>query len=598
MTQQTQNESNGADGAGGQAAPSVVVYSAGSRNIRQVCRSVASLRRAGVTEDIVVLTLGTDRPVSDPYLVSECKAIIPVDGILREFGFSSGGWNRRRPYSELACLAMPLVPQLSAYGRALTVSSTVLALRPEFKTWFSCSMRGFEAVGAACSGRSAELSSEYTGETFKCFQGRAAEDMRSHVWRSSSPACRTYSNPGVYMWDLTSLRSGLSRYCERLRLFWAAETKGNATRLADTFVSVFLDSAAGVSTALNVTQDDQAWLTGAAAFNYERKEGDGVAGVGFNKASATKGLDDDITAAMARVSATRVMGKCSAGKLAVVHITDGNPDDCQRMVWSMRSLARYSNLEFDSIVLTPPKVTLPDIASAAPQLLQHGAVKQVSDIADTLGALSITDAGWNRAWPFVVLYRLGIPLHEVFAEYDRVLYLDTDVLVLSEQVDRFLSADLTGYELGGVIDTVQEEHARIRRVVDNDLRPDFSVKISAMYGDTLRLKPYVNAGVLLWNMPEIRKGIPWYKERLRMFWEAECRGMFGFLDQDFINSMMTVNTNFSMLYNWFTKSGVEADDGECVIRHYCAHNYEKMEQRAEAIGLLTKEEVLKYYGKQ
>ena len=567
-----------------------VVYSVGAGDAWRVRKSIASLRRAGVKEDIVLLTLGGG--IAEDYAADGCTAVVPVDGILGELGFSDAGWNRDMPYSSLACLAMPLVPQLARYDRALSVWSGVLALNPRFSEWTHCQTRGFEAVGAACSARAQALWAEYRKEADRCFRGDSADEMRRRAWRGVSPAGRTYSNPGVYLWDLELIRADREWYKTRLRSFWAAETKGYATGLADTFVNVFLDSSASATTALNVTKDDVQWTALAAAFNYEEQAYSDVPGCEFNKAAASMGVDK---AAGTDVPAT--LEKCRAGRLAVVHITDGNPDDCQRMVWSMRSIARYSRLEFDSFVLTPPGVRLPDIAAEASQVLRHGVFRQVDDIDRILSGLSITDSGWNRAWPFVVLYRLGIPLHEAFAGYDRVLYMDTDVLVLSDRVDRFLSADISGHEIGGVVDTVQEEHGRIRRNVDEDLRPDFSLKISERYGDTLRLKPYVNAGVLLWNMPEIRKDLPWYRERLRMFWEAECRGRFGFLDQDFVNSMMTVDTGFSMVYNWFTKSGVEADDGECVIRHYCARNYEKMAQRAEAIGLLTKEEIVKRHGK-
>ena len=97
-------------------------------------------------------------------------------------------------------------------------------------------------------------------------------------------------------------------------------------------------------------------------------------------------------------------------------------------------------------------------------------------------------------------------------------------------------------------------------------------------------------------MPEIRKDIPWYKERLRMFWEAECRGRFGFLDQDFVNSMMSVDTGFSMIYNWFTRFNVEPD--HCVIRHYCGRQYAKMRDTAMSVGLVSPEEAAEAAGKE
>jgi hypothetical protein len=205
-------------------------------------------------------------------------------------------------------------------------------------------------------------------------------------------------------------------------------------------------------------------------------------------------------------------------------------------------------------------------------------------------------------WPPAIFYKLCAPVEDALSGYSAVLTLDTDTLAMPTSrrytVDDLLAHPLGDFEVAGSPD-LYERHDRtslvMETMVPDDIREELDARVWSRFGRGCQA--YVNAGVLLWNMPEIRKDLPWYRERLRMFWEAECRGRFGFLDQDFVNSMMTVDTGFSMVYNWFTKSGVEADDGECVIRHYCAHNYEKMAQRAEAMGLLTKEEIVKRHGK-
>ena len=174
--------------------------------------------------------------------------------------------------------------------------------------------------------------------------------------------------------------------------------------------------------------------------------------------------------------------------------------------------------------------------------------------------------------------------HTAFSQYDRVLYLDTDTLVGSADVDWFMSADLCGVEVGGVIDTVQEEHNRVRNVLDNDLPVEHAEALFAKYGQSLFQRAYVNAGVLLWNLTETRKNMSWYKERIGMFWEAECRGKFGFLDQDFINVMMSTRADFSMVFNWFNLCG--RDNQRYVIKHYCGHRYSEMEADARKAELV------------
>lgn len=300
-----------------------------------------------------------------------------------------------------------------------------------------------------------------------------------------------------------------------------------------------------------------------------------------NVSSSCQGAESVDVAVSASTSGIQAPSKDL--RIAVVYITDGNADDCRRMAWSMRTLSDRSRMQFDSFILTPPRTTLPREVTTVSPLSKHGLVRQLDDMEGVLSTVSISPAGWNRSWSFVVLYRLGLPMHDAFREYDRVLYLDTDTLVLSDRIDLFLAADLDGYEVGGVVDTVQEMHNRIHRVVHDDLRPDFSFKMRAIYGDELELKPYVNAGVLLWNLSAIRADMPWYIERLRMFWEAECRGLVGFLDQDFVNVMMRVKTGFSMVYNWFTDGDAEAE--QCVVRHYCGPQRRFMAAKVAELGL-------------
>lgn len=586
----------------------VIVYGSDGRAVWRLRKSIASLRRVGVADDIVILTVG-EFDANDPYLRKECRHIIPVDGILRDIGFHDTGWNRVWAYASFAIFTMPLVPELAKYDRALLIESDVLALNPRFREWLVWPTRGFEVVGAngdlhtvTDMGRSDDV------ELGRCFKDPAvAETMRRRLWSRNPPYSRTHFNPGLCIWDLALIRSDIGWYKQRLKWYWQAETKGYCTYLIATLINVFMDAAPLLDCTMHEKTDGlRSKFVEPAARHFNKHAYTDDPNNLYNKKARELGLDDIIarsiggdkpaaaSPAAAAPSAPTPLVKYPRGRLAVVHITDGNPDDVQRLVWSLRSISRYSLYEFDSFVVTPSGADVRDVADRAPQALRHGAVRYVRDIDKTLASVGITPGNWNRAWPFVVLYRLGIPLHPAFAQYDRVLYLDTDTLAMSNRVDRFLSADLAGYEIGGVVDTVQEEHDRIRNALDNDLRPEFAAKVRARYGDVLRFRSYVNAGVLLWNLPEIRKDLPWYRERLAMFWDAERRGKFGFLDQDFINAMMSVNPTFSMVYNWFTKSGVET--GACVIRHYCARQYSRMAKKAEEMGILTNDEIRKSHG--
>lgn len=281
-------------------------------------------------------------------------------------------------------------------------------------------------------------------------------------------------------------------------------------------------------------------------------------------------------------TAAALGGVASTPRCAVVYATDGDPGDQQRMVWSIRSLLRHAPRGYDIVVMARDPV--PGVQASVSRDLGDIGFSCVSDMDDVLGSVGISDVGWNRAWPFVVLYRLGIPIHPAMSGYDRVLYLDTDTLVLSDRVVDFMHADLSGFEVGGVPDTAQEANNRISRVLRHDLRAEYADKIVDAVGESVLTRSYVNAGVLLFNLGEFRRDIGWFEERLRMFWESECRGGFGFLDQDFVNAMTRVRSDFSLVFNWF--NACDRESGACVIRHFCARRYADMARKAAEEGLL------------
>ena len=283
--------------------------------------------------------------------------------------------------------------------------------------------------------------------------------------------------------------------------------------------------------------------------------------------------------ASAKAGADIAMPRYSGfGRTCVVYVTDGNPDDAARLLWSLRSLVRHSSSAFDVAVLSNCPVGGVQVTSSC----AGHAYFNVTDMYDTLCGVGMFRDRWNRRWPFEVLYRLGIPLSPRFSEYGRVLYLDTDTLALSPKVDRLLGADLRGFEAGGVYDIDGDCYGRIDRLLSSDLGQPHASEVLAWVGPSLLTRAYINAGVLLLNLDEIRGQMPWYRRRLEMFWEAECRCKFEYLDQDFVNSMMRVRTDFSTMFNW-QRGGYPSD---CVVRHYIKDQKADMQARAREDGLV------------
>lgn len=264
-------------------------------------------------------------------------------------------------------------------------------------------------------------------------------------------------------------------------------------------------------------------------------------------------------------------------KTCVVYATDGNPDDVCRMAWSMRSLVRHASVPFDLIVLSDSTIECPP----GVDLGARGSYHCVTDMKETLLHEGVFSNHWSRRWPFTVIYRLGIPVHPFFRDYGRVLYVDTDTLVLSPRIDRLLTSELSGYEVRGVYDIDGDNYPRIDSLLSVDLAGFKDRRLDSFVGD-VGCRAYVNAGVLLFNLDEIRKDIRWYRDRLVMFWKAECRGLFRYLDQDFVNAMMRVRADTSTMFNW-QRGGYPPN---CTIRHYIRGQKDDMRARAVTDGLI------------
>ena len=262
----------------------------------------------------------------------------------------------------------------------------------------------------------------------------------------------------------------------------------------------------------------------------------------------------------------------------VTYITNGNGDDVLRMSWAARSLVKHSRAPLDIVVLSNDPVRRDAVLGGDDKTRYYNFTDMYSVLHDRTGMFR---ERWARPWPFEVLYRLGIPLHPGFSKCSRVLYLDTDTLVLSDEVSRLLGADIRGYEFGAVYDIDGDKFFRVDGLLDRDLRADYAKEVREYLGDACMTRAYVNGGVLLINLDELRAREDWYIRRLEMFWEAECRGKFRYLDQDFVNSMTRVRADLNTLFNWQRGGSVD----NCVVQHYITWQKPDMRARAIAMGV-------------
>lgn len=128
----------------------------------------------------------------------------------------------------------------------------------------------------------------------------------------------------------------------------------------------------------------------------------------------------------------------------------------------------------------------------------------------------------------VTLYRLLLP--QILKQYKTCLYLDSDVLIRGDITD-LQNIDLKKNYIAGV--------------------PDEKIRKNEKYGDIIGIpntNSYVNAGVLLMNLDQLRKD----KKYFDFIQEAQCG--YGFLDQDVLNKCCYGNILFlSSEYNVFAR---------------------------------------------
>lgn len=206
----------------------------------------------------------------------------------------------------------------------------------------------------------------------------------------------------------------------------------------------------------------------------------------------------------------------------------------------------------------------------------------IIDPAPILTDLGFFSDRWARKWPYATLYRLAIPLIPELASRERVLYLDTDTLAFSSEINELFECPLGQAEVLGVKD-YNGTYTRIEKCIFRDLHPSDSLEIiqHIWKEQSISKQDYVNAGVTVWCPSQINiNGTDWYKQRLKWFWKAELQGKFDYLDQDFINAMMIANRTLPSKYNSYP----QLNDPHAVIKHFIGDEKQQMIASAYTLG--------------
>ncbi len=143
--------------------------------------------------------------------------------------------------------------------------------------------------------------------------------------------------------------------------------------------------------------------------------------------------------------------------------------------------------------------------------------------------------------PNAMYYRLLIA--DLLPQYSKCIYLDTDLIVLSDLTELF-NTDLTGYYIAGVKDWASIHSYK-----------QFHPQIIDKFIDLLDMQNYVNSGVLVMNLDLIRKHnlVPKFKELIKH--GVDDRRSFPYQDQDIINiicrnHIKCIDTRYNFMSNF------------------------------------------------
>jgi lipopolysaccharide biosynthesis glycosyltransferase len=519
-----------------------VVYCSDGNDLHMLAASLYSVKKFMPDATVYVLS-----DVVSPLDVPDVKIADPT-AELSALGFFPDRWGRKWPYATLYRLAIPLMQEFSGVDRVLYLDTDTLVKSGEVAELFAVDMGANEVLGTR------DTNGTYSRiET--CVRCDLCQDavvgVLTKIWNGRRIPDQTYINAGVTVWNLARIReNGLDWYRQRLKWFWEAELRGRFRYLDQDFINSMM-----------LVQTDM-----PAQFN------------AYMEPSRHQVYDHPVVRHYVVDTKDQLVpdaveiGYVPGGRETyVVYSSDGNDGDKLRM--SMRSVKKYIGPGVKFFILT--------------ELEQYPGVNNAVLVnpAKTLADLGFSPEGWNRRWPYCTLFRLALPLLPELQGVDRVLYLDTDTLVRSPEAMKLFRLPIDAFEVCGAPD-VEARQANVGGVMKNALQADAKRQMyERLWRDVMPdTKMYINAGVAVWNLDRIREnGLDWYRQRLKWFWEAVRRGNFGFLDQDFINSMM--NT-CAMMNTKFNKFGGDAST-RCAIQHFVASTKKYMADTARKIGIRT-----------
>ena len=163
----------------------------------------------------------------------------------------------------------------------------------------------------------------------------------------------------------------------------------------------------------------------------------------------------------------------------------------------------------------------------------------------------------DRHLTTAVYYRLMLP--SLLPDLDKVLYLDTDIIAKKDLSELF-NYNLNDYYIAGVPSVIAEglETIKFRAKFDNDF-------YMQKYGTDIFKKSYINSGIMLFNLKNMRKDN--IEPKL-----LECAKSHNFIAHDQCTLNMVCYGKILNLPSIYNKASLNNWDSNQVILHYLGRN--------------------------
>ena len=258
------------------------------------------------------------------------------------------------------------------------------------------------------------------------------------------------------------------------------------------------------------------------------------------------------------------------GKVAAIWSSDGG--DVPYLKYSIFSFEKCCKRAHDIVILCRKDVNLTII-----ERMTH--IIRI-DPTEILTRIGVKESEHFGKWRFPIFYKLAIPLIDQLRDYESVANFDSDILFIQRKdftIDGLFDYPLHDSEVAGVPDlNLSSMRGGVVAVMDtpNDIKDELSERVWVPSGTLQR--SYINVGVLRWNLSKIE--IDWYERRIKAFWNQRIKPgntrKYHFPEQDFINSMLRVDSGLASRYNCLCNRFYHEKD--ICARHYVGSHKKDM----------------------